>query len=93
MCQQQAMPDHQGRTAVASSYAPTKSPSLAGDAPKRVVITGWESLDEVKKWQAGEDYKDLLADPRSSYEGAAVRGCYVRESAGREARPDQVPVS
>jgi uncharacterized protein (DUF1330 family) len=34
--------------------------SLAGEAPKRIVITGWESLDEVKKWQAGE-YKSLLA--------------------------------
>jgi uncharacterized protein (DUF1330 family) len=33
--------------------------SLAGEAPKRVVITGWESLDEVKKWQAGE-YAKLL---------------------------------
>ena len=34
--------------------------SLAGEAPKRIVITGWELLDEVKKWQAGE-YKSLLA--------------------------------
>ena len=34
--------------------------SLAGDAPKRVVITGWESLDEVKKWQTGE-YGKLIA--------------------------------
>jgi len=34
--------------------------SLAGEAPKRVVITGWESMDEVRKWQAGE-YKSLLA--------------------------------
>jgi uncharacterized protein (DUF1330 family) len=34
--------------------------SLAGDAPKRVVITGWESLDDVKKWQAGE-YGKLIA--------------------------------
>jgi uncharacterized protein (DUF1330 family) len=34
--------------------------SLAGEAPKRIVITGWESLDDVKKWQAGE-YKSLLA--------------------------------
>ena len=33
--------------------------SLAGETPKRIVITGWESLDEVKKWQAGE-YKSLL---------------------------------
>jgi uncharacterized protein (DUF1330 family) len=32
---------------------------LAGDAPQRVVITGWESLDDVKKWQAGE-YAKLL---------------------------------
>ena len=34
--------------------------SLAGDAPKRVVITGWELLDDVKKWQAGE-YGKLIA--------------------------------
>ena len=27
---------------------------------RRVVITGWESLDEVKKWQAGE-YSKLIA--------------------------------
>ena len=27
---------------------------LSGDAPNRLVITGWESLDDVKKWQAGE---------------------------------------
>ena len=27
---------------------------LAGDAPKRVVITGWELLDEVKKWQGSK---------------------------------------
>jgi uncharacterized protein (DUF1330 family) len=28
--------------------------TLAGEAPKRVIITGWESFDDVKKWQAGE---------------------------------------
>ena len=32
---------------------------LAGDAPKRVVITGWELMDEVKKWQGSKEYKDL----------------------------------
>jgi uncharacterized protein (DUF1330 family) len=32
---------------------------LAGDAPNRVVITGWESMDEVKKWQGSKEYKDL----------------------------------
>ena len=33
--------------------------SLSGDAPKRIVITGWESLDEVKKWQSSKEYTDL----------------------------------
>jgi len=33
--------------------------SLAGEAPKRIVITGWESMDEVKKWQGGE-YAKLI---------------------------------
>ena len=32
---------------------------LSGDAPNRLVITGWESLDDVKKWQAGE-YAKLI---------------------------------
>jgi uncharacterized protein (DUF1330 family) len=27
---------------------------LAGDPPKRVVVLGFESVDEVKKWQGGE---------------------------------------
>ncbi len=33
--------------------------SLSGEAPKRVIISGWESLDDVKKWQAGE-YAKLI---------------------------------
>ena len=33
--------------------------SLSGDAPKRIVITGWESLDEVKKWQSSKEYTEL----------------------------------
>jgi uncharacterized protein (DUF1330 family) len=37
----------------------TEITKLAGDPPQRVVITGWESLDEVKKWQAGE-YAKLI---------------------------------
>jgi uncharacterized protein (DUF1330 family) len=32
---------------------------LSGDSPNRFVITGWESLDDVKKWQAG-DYAKLI---------------------------------
>ena len=31
----------------------------AGDPPKRVVVLGFESLDEVKKWQGGE-YAKLI---------------------------------
>jgi uncharacterized protein (DUF1330 family) len=34
--------------------------SLAGEAPKRVVILGFESMDEVKKWQGSSEYKALL---------------------------------
>src|ERR1700704_3152873 len=32
---------------------------LAGDAPKRVVITGWESMDEVKKGEGRQRNKEL----------------------------------
>jgi len=34
--------------------------SLAGEPPKRVVILGFESMDEVKKWQGSSEYKALL---------------------------------
>jgi uncharacterized protein (DUF1330 family) len=34
--------------------------SLAGEAPKRVVILGFESMEEVKKWQGSSEYKALL---------------------------------
>jgi len=32
---------------------------LSGDAPNRFVITGWESMADVEKWQAGE-YAQLI---------------------------------
>jgi uncharacterized protein (DUF1330 family) len=32
---------------------------LSCDPPQRITITGWESLDDVKKWQSGE-YSKLL---------------------------------
>jgi uncharacterized protein (DUF1330 family) len=34
--------------------------AFSGDAPKRVVITGFESLDDVKKWQESPEYKALI---------------------------------
>jgi uncharacterized protein (DUF1330 family) len=37
----------------------TEVTPLTGDPPKRVVVLGFESLDEVKKWQGGE-YAKLI---------------------------------
>jgi uncharacterized protein (DUF1330 family) len=48
--------DHGGRFIVRSNEVT----SLQGDpGPKRVVIIGFESMDEVKKWQSSKDYMDL----------------------------------
>jgi uncharacterized protein (DUF1330 family) len=48
--------DHGGRFVVRSNEVT----SLQGDpGPKRVVIVGFESMDEVKKWQSSKDYMDL----------------------------------
>ena len=50
--------------------------SLAGDAPKRFVITGWESLDEVKKWQDGEYAKlKSIRDQYAKVRSFAVATC------------------
>jgi uncharacterized protein (DUF1330 family) len=50
---------------------------LAGDPPKRVVITGWESMDEVKKWQSSKEYTDLkpLRDQTIQVRQFAVATC------------------
>ena len=54
---------------------------LAGDAPQRVVITGWESLDEVKKWQAGEYAKLLpIRDQVMKVQQFAVATCENRRA-------------
>ena len=37
----------------------TEVTSLTGEPPKRVVVLGFESIDEVKKWQGGE-YAKLI---------------------------------
>ena len=66
---------------------------LAGDAPKRVVITGWELLDEVKKWQGSKEYKDLqpLRDQVLKVRQFAVATCEnrrARSPARRSARSE-----
>jgi uncharacterized protein (DUF1330 family) len=34
--------------------------NLAGDpGPKRIVILGFDSMDQIERWQNSEDYKDL----------------------------------
>jgi len=49
---------------------------LAGDPPKRVVILGFESMDEVKKWQGG-DYAKLIPvrDQIGKWRSFAVHTC------------------
>jgi uncharacterized protein (DUF1330 family) len=50
--------------------------ALAGEAPKRVVILGFESVDDVKKWQAGEYAKLIpLRDQIGKWRSYAVHTC------------------
>ena len=52
---------------------------LSGDAPNRLVITGWESLDDVKKWQAGEYAKLIpIRDQYAKVRSFAVPTCENR---------------
>jgi uncharacterized protein (DUF1330 family) len=49
---------------------------LSGDAPNRFVITGWESMDDVKKWQAGEYSKLIpIRDKYAKVRSFAVATC------------------
>ena len=89
--QQQAARPSKMPVAVSSCGRP-KSFRSTGDPPKRVVVLGFESLDEVKKWQGGEYAKRIpVRDQIGKWRSFVVPTC--RKSAGREARPDQVPVS
>jgi uncharacterized protein (DUF1330 family) len=49
--------DHQGRFVVRSDQIT----NLAGDpGPKRIVILGFDSMDQIQRWQNSADYKDLM---------------------------------
>jgi|SRR6516225_11464004 uncharacterized protein (DUF1330 family) len=65
--------DHGGRFIVRNDQVT----GFVGDAPKRIVITGWESLDDVKKWQASKEYVDLkpLRDASVKTRSFAVATC------------------
>jgi uncharacterized protein (DUF1330 family) len=48
--------DHQGRFIVRTDQIT----NLQGDpGPKRIVILGFDSMDQVQRWQHSADYKDL----------------------------------
>jgi uncharacterized protein (DUF1330 family) len=66
--------DHGGRFIVRSNEVTR----LQGDpGPKRVVIIGFESMDEVKKWQSSKDYMELrpLRDQALKLRQFAVATC------------------
>jgi uncharacterized protein (DUF1330 family) len=66
--------DHGGRFIVRTAEVT----SLQGDpGPKRLVIIGFESMDEVKKWQSSKDYTDLkpLRDQVLKIRQFAVNTC------------------
>jgi uncharacterized protein (DUF1330 family) len=49
---------------------------LSGDAPNSLVIPGWESLDDVKRWQAGEYAKLIqIRDQYAKVRSFAVPTC------------------
>jgi uncharacterized protein (DUF1330 family) len=65
---------HNGRFIVRSNDVT----SLQGDpGPKRLVIVGFESMDEVKKWQSDKAYTDLkpLRDQVLKVRQFAVNTC------------------
>jgi uncharacterized protein (DUF1330 family) len=77
--------DHHGRFVVRT----TQIESLAGEpGPKRLVILGFASLDEVKKWQADKAYTDLkpIRDQVMKLRQFAVHTC---AAPGQQAQPGQ----
>ena len=65
--------DHGGRFIVRSNDVTM----IEGDAPKRVIILGFKSVDEVKKWRASKDWMDLkpLRDQVMKARSFAVATC------------------
>lgn len=69
---QKTIKDAGGRFVVRTDQITT----LAGDPPKRVVILGFESMDEVKKWQGGEYAKLIpVRDQIGKWRSFAVPTC------------------
>lgn len=53
-----------------------KVTGLVGDPPQRIVILGFESIDDVKKWQAGEYSKLIpLRDQVGKWRSYAINTC------------------
>jgi len=66
--------DHQGRFVVRNDQIT----HLAGDpAPKRIVILGFDTMDQIQRWQNSEDYKELrpIRDRVMKLKQFAVQTC------------------
>jgi uncharacterized protein (DUF1330 family) len=66
--------DHQGRFVVRNDQIT----HLAGEpAPKRIVILGFDTMDQIKRWQNSEDYKNLqpIRDQVMKLKQFAVQTC------------------
>jgi len=48
--------------------------TLAGTAPKRIVIQGWDSIDQIKTWYNSAEYQALLkvVEPYATFRRYAV---------------------
>jgi uncharacterized protein (DUF1330 family) len=48
--------------------------TLAGPAPKRVVIQGWDSIDQLKTWYNSAEYQALLkiVEPYATFRRYAI---------------------
>jgi uncharacterized protein (DUF1330 family) len=66
--------DHQGRFIVRNDQIT----HLAGDpAPKRIVILGFDTMDQIQRWQNSADYKELqpVRDQVMKLKQFAVQTC------------------
>jgi uncharacterized protein (DUF1330 family) len=66
--------DHQGRFIVRNDQIT----HLAGDpAPKRIVILGFDTMDQIQRWQNSADYKELqpIRDQVMKLKQFAVQTC------------------
>jgi uncharacterized protein (DUF1330 family) len=50
--------------------------AIAGTAPKRIVIQGWDSVDQIKAWYNGADYQAALkiGEKYATFRRYAVEG-------------------